>query len=419
MNFIKIAGLIGILSCAAIQTVQALPSFALREKVSCNMCHSNGSAPHLTEYGYMYRRAGFRLPDNIGNKENDAKAMNFQDHMAVGVNLSYEVISTKAQGATNPTITANQINIPEAEVWPVVGSFLGNFGVWSEIDAVPGTASAGATVELSQADLRYAYGNANSFFNFRGGMIAPEGFGASDQWLDDGNIPLMEQLAPQFNQDTLVTPFGAMNKPQLGFEFGYNYYSSHLTFGLYNGFARDTSGALAPALTNKTSGISKDYKLQLDQFVGDLGAITLAYYSGYIKLMDPSGTFPWSNNYSAERAYLTFFAIPSVLDILVGGALSTNQYVTASDTPDGSFQSSGMFAGLNYYALPHLTLSGRFDYEKYSKLKDHALGYSLQASLPFENNQFIFRFNQTGSDLTSAVAQGNTTDFRAEWRFLF
>ena len=408
-----------------VQSAKALPAFALREKVSCTMCHNNGSAPHLTPYGYMYRRAGFRLPDNIGNKASDDKAMTFQEHMAAGVNLSYEVTSTTTPGASKATINANQINVPEVEVWPLVGAFLGNFAVWSEIDATPSTKGGGG-INLSQADLRYAAGNADSFFNFRGGIMAPEGFGASDQWLDDANIPLMDTLAPYYKQDTLVTPFGAMNVPELGLEFGYNYFSSHLTLGVYNGFSGvDSSGnnALTAALTNRTNGVSKDYKVQLDQFIGDVGAVTLAYYNGYMQLKDPSNAFLWANNYNSERAYLTYFALPGVLDVVAGAALTTSQFVTTTPTPMGTFQSRGAFAGLYYYMMPHLTLAGRLDYNIYNTTNDaraQALAGSFQASLPFENNIVILRFNKTGSDLASSGASaGNTNDFRAEWRFLF
>src|ERR1035437_1403359 len=51
----------------------ALPAFARREDVSCSMCQTNGSAPHLTKAGYMFRRAGYRMPADIGNKGVDEK----------------------------------------------------------------------------------------------------------------------------------------------------------------------------------------------------------------------------------------------------------------------------------------------------------------------------------------------------------
>ena len=45
---------------------KAVPAFARRENVSCNMCHANG-APHLTEFGYMYRRMAFHWPGKLGS----------------------------------------------------------------------------------------------------------------------------------------------------------------------------------------------------------------------------------------------------------------------------------------------------------------------------------------------------------------
>jgi len=416
-------------SVSAVNEAQAIPAFALREKFSCVMCHANGSPPHLTPFGYLYRRAGFRLPDNIGNKELDAKYQTFPEHMAVGLTLSYDYLSNKAPGASKYSVTANQINVPEVEFWPLVGAFFGNFGTWSEIDAVPGTTTTSG-IGLSQSDIRYVSGTADSFFNFRGGLIAPEGFGASDQWLHDGNIPLMDRVTAYYNQDTLTAPFGAMGQPELGVEVGYNHFSSHVTLGMYDGFSGVSSNgaaasSLTPILTNRSTGIGKDYKLQLDQFIGDIGAVTVGYYKGYIHLSDPSFTsIQWNDSYNAERVYLTYFAIPGTLDLLAGAGLSTHQYATTTTDPTGTFKSKGGFIGAMYYAAPHLTLAGRLDYNKLNDMPDapaRVLGYSLQASLPYENNQFIFHANFTHSDETDGadVLAGNTRDLGFEWRFLF
>jgi hypothetical protein len=391
------------------------------------MCHTNGSAPSLTRFGYLYRRAGFRFPGKIGDQESDAKEMNLNEHLAVGLNLDYEWANSTPPGGKTST-TANQINVPEVELWPFVGAFMGNFGAWSEIDASP-TTTGGSKIGLSQADLRYVAGTPDFFFNFRGGMMAPEGFGASDQSIDDGGIPLLDRLTPIYNEDTLSTPFGAMNTPQLGFEFGLNYFDSHFTLGIYNGFSgvnsdRTAATAVTPALMNRNQGISKDYKLQIDQFVGDLGAVTAAYYNGVIPLMDPTGSaFAWNNHYSQERLYLTGFVLPGVVDLLVGGALARNEFVTNSPKPDGSFQSRGSFLTLNYYVHAHLTVSGRTDFYQMnttSNTPSNTKGFSIQVSLPYENNMYVFHFNSVTSDLANGgYVAGTSRDARAEWRFLF
>src|ERR1022692_4957196 len=77
------------------RTSYALPAFALREKVSCVVCHTNGSAPHLTKTGYLYRRAGFRFPTYIGNVEKDNESLQILNHLAAGINVDYSVVTQK------------------------------------------------------------------------------------------------------------------------------------------------------------------------------------------------------------------------------------------------------------------------------------------------------------------------------------
>src|SRR5690348_576173 len=96
---------------------QALPAFARREKASCVMCHSNGSAPHLTELGYMYRRMAFHMPGKLGDEKNDDETMNATNHMAGGVNVAYQYKENTSTSGTRSLIN-NGINVPEVELWP-------------------------------------------------------------------------------------------------------------------------------------------------------------------------------------------------------------------------------------------------------------------------------------------------------------
>lgn len=412
----------------------ALPAFALREKVSCTLCHTNGSAPHLTKTGYMYRRAGFRFPTYIGNLEKDLEAMNLTSHMAAGANIDYEYVTNQAPGASEQVVN-NDVSVREVEIWPVVGAFAGNYSAWTELDMSPGVAADRSTptppnstipseggVALSQADLRYVSGDADHFWNMRAGLIANEGFGASDQWLDDGNIPLMDQLTPQFNQDTLATPWGAMQTPQMGVEVGYNVYDTHITVTQFNGFdgtnglTNNVQSTLQPVLTNPDSK-GKDYKVQVDQFLGDSFAVTAGYYNGRISLLDPTNTMVWVDNFDQERLYLTYLA--GKVDFMAGGALGHYDYVNSGEIiPAGRFQNRGGFVGANYYVFDKLTLSGRADYFNYntgmSDANPRAQGYAFMASVPNGNTVWVFHYNRTFSDFS-----GLTNDFRLEWRFLF
>ena len=417
----------------------ALPAFALREKISCTFCHTNGSAPHLTKMGFLYRRAGFRFPDDLENSEKDNMAMELTKHLAAGVNVDYLVATQEsATAGSKKSVTDNEVSVREVEIWPLVGAFLGNMGAWSEVDYSPSVMQprgsqtpAGATtpaaggIALSMADLRYYKGNADLFFSFRAGLMAPEGYGASDQWADDAALPSFETKTANYNEDTLVTPLGAMNVPQLGMEFGLNYnLSSFLTLGVYNGFD-GSNGATSGVQSTLIPGMNRhgrDLKAQIDQFVGSSLALTGVYYDGRIELLDPSNQFVFANNFNQERLYLTYFALPGTVDLMGGGALSSNEYANSGDSASaGRFKSNGWFAGLNYYVMPHLTLGGHFDMFKYAygvgstpAIHPQAKGFTLIASVPFENTMIDLHYMKNASDV-----EGRSANYRLEWRFLF
>lgn len=423
------------------ESAKALPAFAMRENVSCTLCHTNGSAPHLTKTGYLYRRAGFRFPTYIGNLEKDNDALKALLHLAVGVNADYNVVdSQQAQVAGQPPVpseglTANNFDMREAEIWPLIGAFFGNYAFWSEVDFTPSTVGGSGGASLADTELRYIWGDEHTFYSIRAGFIAAEGYGASDQGIDDGNIPLFDTLAAQYNGiNTLSLPLGAFNNPELGFEFQGNLDETHFTAGIYNGF--DGSNTLAasqasvaagtgpvastssPQYMNPNAKGAKDYKLQVDQFLGDKLELTGVYYNGTTSLLDPSGTVVWVNNYALWRLYGTYAVVPNVVDAMAGLAQGTYNYVNSgSNTVAGAFRNIGAFVGGNYYVKPHLTFSARYDYFDYSygtTPAPRAIAYVLMASLPYDNNMFVFHFNRTQDDVA-----GLSNDFRAEWRFLF
>lgn len=413
---------------------RALPAFAMRENVSCTLCHTNGSAPHLTKTGYLYRRAGFRFPTYIGNLEKDNDALKVLLHLAVGVNADYEVVDSQAaQVAGNPPVpseglTKNNFDMREAEIWPLVGAFFGNYAFWSEVDFTPNVAGGdGGGASLADTELRYIWGDEHKFYSIRTGFLGAEGYGASDQWIDDGNLPLFDTLAAQYNGiNTLSLPLGAFNNPQLGFEFQGNLDDTHFTVGMYNGFDGSNNStpqgtpvtSATPQYMNPNAKGAKDYKLQVDQFLGDKLELTGVYYNGTTSLLDPSNTVVWVNNYALWRLYGTYAVVPNVVDAMAGLAQGTYNYVNSgSNTVAGAFRNIGAFVGGNYYVKPHLTFSARYDYFDYSygtTPAPRAIAYVVMASLPYDNNIFIFRFNRTQDDMA-----GLSNDFRAEWRFLF
>jgi len=375
----------------------------------------------------------FHWPGKLGDEKSDEEAMNATKHMAAGVNIAY-IYGDNSPGDGTSTVTANGVNVPEVELWPLVGGFLGNWGVWSEIDLTPVT-NGGGGVDLGMADVRYAQGTPELFFNFRGGMIAGEGFGASDQWFDDGNIPLLDRLTAQKNQDTFVQPWGAMGAPELGAEIGFNYQRSHLTLGIYDGYTNlalntaanagtqfsEVTSASTPAIGKEGDVGMRDFRVQLDQFIGDIGEITAGYYYGVTPNMDPTSTFTWLDHYGQARLYLTGFVVPGKLDVLAGLGWTKNEFVGASATPQGTFEGKGGFLGAIWYAAPHLSLGARVDQYYYNDDSNTATGTSLQASIPFDNRILIFHWNHVASSLASGpsgIVSGFNNDIGLVLRFL-
>lgn len=395
-------------------TSHALPAFARREGASCTLCHVNGSAPRLTEFGYMYRRAGFRNPWDIGKIEKDNEAARITNHMSAQVVFQYLYGTNKEPGGSSEVVN-NNFDIPTVSIFPVVGAFNGNFAVWSAIDAASAPSKEGVT--LADADLRYITGNQNLFFNFRGGLIGYQGYGLADRGLlGGGDIPLINSTSPFYNQDALFTPFGDSN--QIGVEIGINYQKSHLTIGVYNGFDGTTlnegTPELNPATYNSSTKRNKDIKVQLDQFIGAHLETTLVYYNGAATNLDPSNTLPWRNNFDAWRLYLAYAAIPAVLDLNAAFGYDTYHWVNSGSTEvEGTGFKKGTSLEALYYGIPKLTLEARWDYVSYNQGAD-VKGFQFLIDIPRENNIFIIGINDLNSDITET-----TTQYFAQWNFLF
>ena len=56
-----------VLILAGVSSADAMPMFARKLNVPCGNCHT--TIPRLSELGYRFREAGFRMPDDIGKPE--------------------------------------------------------------------------------------------------------------------------------------------------------------------------------------------------------------------------------------------------------------------------------------------------------------------------------------------------------------
>lgn len=63
-----------------------MPSFTRKYRVPCEACHDAPTYPRLNDFGYKFRRAGFRLPEEIGQ---DVSAdFNLGDYFAGRIQVS-------------------------------------------------------------------------------------------------------------------------------------------------------------------------------------------------------------------------------------------------------------------------------------------------------------------------------------------
>ncbi|MGZ3691617.1 MAG: hypothetical protein ACXVAX_08940, partial [Pseudobdellovibrio sp.] len=159
-------------------------------------------------------------------------------------------------------------------------------------------------------------------------------------------------------------------------------------------------------------------------------SFTGVYYTGRISLLsDPSVTAstPWDNHYQLGRVYLTYHMIPGQFEIYTGAGKGSYDYVnTGTTSVAGRFDNDGAFIGANWYVRPHLTLTARLDTVSNELSaapgtpKSSGRETFIGASLPYENSVWVFHYIAMNSTLNNdPLIDGETSEFRAEWRFLY
>lgn len=165
------------------QTASAMPMFARKYGVSCDTCHT--TIPRLNEFGYKFRAAGFRLPEEIGKPQD--KKIELGDYFSARLQARYDTQQTNQPnqapmpnvigGVPGSRVTTNSFNFAEATLYPLTGSWGKYFGSLVELSVSPED-----FFEVENAYVRVSYGNDKRFFTSRIGVFHPwEGYGASDR----------------------------------------------------------------------------------------------------------------------------------------------------------------------------------------------------------------------------------------------
>jgi hypothetical protein len=356
-----VVGLVGVASLAFPSAARAMPNFARQYEVSCDACHT--VIPRLNQTGYEFRRAGFRMPHEIGlirpwEKERDSAAFiganYFDARLQMNASYTSKNRSTDSGGyaATGgKTYTNSALEFKEFTLYPLTGGFLGHWATESEIS---GTTDE---IEVQNGYLRYVTGKDGRFWQVRFGVFHPfEGFGASDR-------PIAI-TRPLFQGNGSVNALGAANgftqwgKDETGLEGGFQFKNTSLSLTLFNGTFLNDEGKVEPAQgagLSKPKGIptenDKDIQLFFNQIIGKNGAAVSAYYyDGAITLGDPG----YKNDFNRWAVY---GSLPVQKFLFLAGYSEGRDEVSGFATT----KSGGYFLEADNYVRETLGVGVRYD----------------------------------------------------------
>jgi hypothetical protein len=406
----------------ALPPAGAMPNFARREGVQCEMCHTQ--IPRVNRYGYEYRAAGFRQPDNIGKVGAEEK-FNLGDLFAARFQAN---VTDKKNGGGGKNDF--QLGFKEVTFYPLTGSWgkyfssLGEFSMESE-----------DVFEIENAYVRFNYGDPNQYFHVRFGVVHPwEGFGGSDRVVGLSR-PLFQTKTANNNQDTFFTPWGY---DQMGLEGGYHMGGLHATATVFNGniVALHEGGlkgfpAQGGGLT-KGSGFPsqnrKDIQLVLTQFLTDTSGVSAYYYHGWMDLpISPAAVIAadditaadvWRNSFDRVAAYGYGEVLPHLS--LQGGAELGLDHYYAAGAVQGRFKSYGLFGEVLVPVVDRLTTGLRYDFfDPSTRVGDNhvqAVTFPVNYSI-WEGLQSIVEYKFT--DTALGAAGGTRKDHSVELRAIF
>jgi len=420
-------------------TSYAMPNFARMYGAECNMCHTQ--VPKLNRTGFEFRLAGYRLPAQIGEKDEGfdlgklfAARIQMQD-----LNKSHDDVNPAKNTSTN------QLTFFEATLYPLTGSWGGNFGSLVELSMAPGE-----SFEIENAYIRGVWGDAKKgWFTGKVGVMHPwEGFGASDRVI--GNIrPLFQKQA------SIGSPFYLWNVDEMAVEAGYYWpkFGTNLSARVSNGviWKPDSGGAFSdhadPAQggdLNKTKDQigenHKNWQVVLNQYFNQDSGLTVYYYSGEIPFPDiaeptnPLTGVTTKDKYTRLAVYANYFVVPNKLNLLAGwsdnkdslddpnvtGVLSNS---TTAQNGSQVGKSGGFFGEVDYHPIDNkLAVALRYDDFDSSDKVDHNTqnAWTLSANYQVQNYvQFVADYQHKTTEAGANPGENKDDQFLVRMIVIF
>ncbi|MDQ3253611.1 MAG: hypothetical protein M3R15_06850 [Acidobacteriota bacterium] len=283
--------------------VAAMPMFARKYGMSCATCHT--SSPRLNQTGYRFRAAGFRMPSQIGKKDEES-SFDILNYFSGRIQVRAEANRTRA-GDTRRT--SHLLMLQALEMYPFTGSWGRYLSTSFKVTFTP---LLSPTYAIENAHAKVNVGNGKRFFGARVGIFHPyDGYGASDSPATISR-PLIQTTSSNSNQTTFFRTWGF---DQTGVEAGFDYGKTSIRVAALNGLVLSNRGrgvtasaAQGGALTQRSIGggdhDGADYQVFVNHVLHpDGGGVSLQYYRGNLALPDASTGGFFRNRFDRVGVY--------------------------------------------------------------------------------------------------------------------
>lgn len=388
---------IGLVAVLASQQLYGMPNFARKYSMSCSGCHN--PVPRLNEFGFKFRAAGFRMPDEIGKGDTSS---NIGDYIAARTQARYDLSRSEAPSGTSTD--KNQLTFHEFTFYPLTGAFAQNFSSLVELSFLPDEPA-----EIENGYVRYNTGKEEEFFSARFGIMHPfEGYGASDRPLGLAR-PLFQTNAANSNQSTVFTAWGF---DEVGLELGYTINRTSLRATVFNGLLSNGEPAQGGDLSKPVgspSSNSKDIQLFATQMLTDNGGGLSGYfYAGWLDL--PTGVPGAGTFQNTFQRYAVYGSYPVEKALFLGGYQygKDKSFDRPLNRVGADFNSSGVFAEGDYNVAEQLWLGLRYDwFDPATNVNDNRIqAITAIGNYSFDNGlQFIGEYQRKDSRKGAAGSQ--------------
>jgi hypothetical protein len=370
-------------------SASAMPNFARKYSLTCASCHA--VVPRLNEFGWKFRAAGYRLPEEIGKTPPN---FSLGDYIAGRMNIAATDQSSTAATPGSASINNMNIQFAGASLYVLFGALTSHVSSEAEISFNPpsptnnGTSGLAFPVGVSTASVGYYAGHEDGWFSARVGILnISQGYGASDRGISSGSALLNSgyptDLPAIAAGDKLVPSFVGIGGSQTGIDLGYtmNTIKDHpatLHAAVLSGYAYDVKDKPFAAIgggSGKPTGLAPsanalDFQVFLNQILTeDGGGITALYYHGQadigtnitskIATSNVDSLF-WTDKFNR---WAIFASYPISKALLLAGYESgmDNSWTLKSFAYAADIKSSGWFAEGDYDLTDLVGVGVRYD----------------------------------------------------------